>query len=308
VCSWLDRAAQPCRLVIRYVWPQRPRREGQWDERWRVVQTPDEPLAWANTSHDPAGEAWVGGAFAPAWRLVVALVVGKRTQAAAKVWLARVAPVTTDLIPFCPSAQRPAYRTALLHVYGQGDQPPRRGTRGPPPQPRRVPHHEWREAHVVKTRDRGRVVAVDPPVVCGDGPGIATRLASLPTSATIKTSVVEREHLALRQHHRRLTRKTKAFSQELPWLETQLWVSRAYTHVVWPPASLRQAWPRAEPTRGTGLPRRWPPRTPAMAAGLTDPVWTTDEWLSSRVPAPCVDHLEPLAHLFPQPEPIYQGN
>jgi hypothetical protein len=66
--------------------------------------------------------------------------------------------------------------------------------------------------------------------------------------------------------------------------------------------------PMVEPTRGTGSPRRWQPRTPAMAAGLTDHVWTTNEWLSYRVPAPFVDRLDQLEHLFPQPEPIYQGN
>jgi hypothetical protein len=161
---------------------------------------------------------------------------------------------------------------------------------------------------VVKTRERGRVVAVDHHVVFGDVQGIAPRLASRPTSATIKTSVVEREHLALRQHHRRLTRTTKAFSTELPWLEKPRWVSLAYTHVVLPHDRLRQALPMAEPTRGTGSPRRWQPRTPAMAAGLTDHGWATDAWLSYRVPAPFVEQLDHLEHLFPQPESIYQGN
>jgi hypothetical protein len=37
-------------------------------------------------------------------------------------------------------------------------------------------------------------------------------------------------------------------------------------------------------------------------------VWTTDELLSYRVPARFVDQLDQLEHLFPQPEPIYQGN
>jgi hypothetical protein len=161
---------------------------------------------------------------------------------------------------------------------------------------------------VVKTRARGRVVAVDHHIVFGDAHGIAARLAALPTSATINTSVVERENLALRHHNRRLTRKTHAFSKELPWLEKQRWLSLAYTHVVLPHDRLRQQLPMVEPTRGRGSPRRWQPRTPAMAAGLTDPVWTTDEWLSYRVPAPFVDQLDQLEHLFPQPEPIDQGN
>jgi len=161
---------------------------------------------------------------------------------------------------------------------------------------------------VVKTRERGRLVAVDHHVVCGDAPRIAALLATLPTSATIHTSFVEREHRALRQHNRRLTRKTNAFSKELPWWAKQLWLSLADTHVVLPHESLGQALSMVEPTRGTGSPRRWQPRTPALAAGLTDHGWTTDERLSYRVPARFVDHLDQVEHLFPQPEPIYQGN
>jgi hypothetical protein len=151
-------------------------------------------------------------------------------------------------------------------------------------------------------------VAVDHHVVCGDAQRMAALLATLPPSATSKTSVVERAHLALRQQNRRLTRQTTAFSNERPWLAKQLWWSLAYTHVVWPHDRVGQALPMVESTRGTGSPRRWQPRTPAMAAGVTDHVWTTDERLSYRVLAPLVDQLDQLEHLFPQPEPISQGN
>jgi hypothetical protein len=99
VCTWLDRAAQQCRLVILYLWQQLPLRECQLDELWSFVHTKDEPLAWAKTYHDTSGDAWGWVAFAPEWRLVVAFVVGKRTQAEANLLLERVAPVTTDLIP-----------------------------------------------------------------------------------------------------------------------------------------------------------------------------------------------------------------
>jgi IS1 family transposase len=308
VGTWRDRAAQQGRRVTVYVWPQRPRREWQLAELWRWVPTKDAQLSWAKTSRDPDGDAWGWVALAPAWRVVVACVVGQRTQADANGLLERVAHVTTDLIPFVPSAPLAEYRTALRPVSGAGYQPPRRGTRGPSPPPRRVPHQALSYAHVVKTRARGRVLAVDHHVVCGDAQRMAALLATLPTSATLTTSVVERAHRALRQPKRRLTRKTNACSKELPWLETQLWWSLAYTQVVVPHDSLGQALPRVEPTRGTGSPRRWQPRTPAMAAGVTDHVWTTDELRSYRVPARFVDQLDQLEHLFPQPEPIYQGN
>jgi IS1 family transposase len=278
------------------------------DELWSFVHTTDAHLPWVKTYHDTYGDAWVWVAFAPEWRLVVAFVVGKRTQAEANRLLERVAYVTTDLIPLFSSDQLPEYRTALLPVDGKGCQPPRCGMRGPHPHPRRVPPKELRDAQVVKTCERGHVVAVDHQVVFGDAERIAALLAMLPTSATINTSCVERENLAFRQHNRRLTRKTHGFSKELPWLEKQLWLSLAYTHVVWPHDSLSQELPMVEPTRGTGAPRRWQPRTPAMAAGLTDHVWTTDELLSYRAPAPFIDQLDQLEHLFPELEAIHQGN
>ena len=62
-------------------------------------------------------------------------------------------------------------------------------------------------------------------------------------------------------------------------IEKQLWLSLAYYHLVLPHQSLRERLPTPEPTRGAGSPRTWRPVTPAMAAGLTDHVWTTDELL-----------------------------
>ena len=51
-----------------------------------------------------------------------------------------------------------------------------------------------------------------------------------------------------------------------------------------PHASLRQPLPQPVPTNGTGSAKVWRPCTPAMAAGLTDRVWTLREVLLFRVP------------------------
>jgi hypothetical protein len=40
--------------------------------------------------------------------------------------------------------------------------------------------------------------------------------------------------------------------------------------------------------------------TPAMAAGLTDHVWTTGELLAYRVPVEFLDQLRTIEHLFPK--------
>ena len=51
-----------------------------------------------------------------------------------------------------------------------------------------------------------------------------------------------------------------------------------------PHLALREALPEPTPTKGNGSPKKWVPRTPAMAAGLTDHVWTIGEFLLFRVP------------------------
>ena len=134
------------------------------------------------------------------------------------------------------------------------------------------------------------------------------RLAISPVSNTINTSFVERDNLTQRQSSRRLTRRTNGFSKEITWLEKQLWLSMAYYHLVLPHKSLRQQLATPEPTRGTGSPRRWRPVTPAMAAGITDHVWTTTELLSYRVPARFLDQLPEMEHLFPRLDEIHQGD
>ena len=82
--------------------------------------------------------------------------------------------------------------------------------------------------------------------------------------------------------------------------EKQLWLSLAYDHLVLPHQSLRARLPTPEPTRGAGSPRTWRPVTPAMAAGLTDHIWTTGELLAYRVPVAFLDQLRTIEHLFPE--------
>ena len=96
---------------------------------------------------------------------------------------------------------------------------------------------------------------------------------------------MERNNLTVRQHARRLGRKVNAFSKEPDYLEHQLTLAFAYYHFVVPHRSLRQRLPHTLPTKGQkGSRKKWKRVTPAMAAGLTDHVWTMDELLSFRVP------------------------
>jgi len=57
-------------------------------------------------------------------------------------------------------------------------------------------------------------------------------------------------------------------------LGRQLALYHVYYNFVLPHASLRIPCALPEPTHGSGSGKRWQPQPPAMAAGLTDHVWT----------------------------------
>lgn len=311
VCAWLDRVARHCRHVLLSLWHNLAVQECQLDELWSFVHTKEQNLPGAQLYCETYGDAWVWLAFAPAWRLVLAFVIGKRIQANADLLLLRVLQVSDPslaTLPLFTSDRLPEYEQALLNVYGEWYQPARQGRRGRMPQPRQKPLAGLLYAQVVKKREAGRVVAVGRQVVFGTPEAVEARLAQTGVSHTINTSFVERDNLTQRQSNRRLTRRTNGFSKDLSWFEKQLWLSLAYYHLVLPHHSLHRTLPIAEPTRGTGSLRVWEPITPAMAAGLTDHVWSTEELLGYRVPAEFLEKLPRLERLFPDWPPFHQGS
>jgi len=67
-------------------------------------------------------------------------------------------------------------------------------------------------------------------------------------------------------------------------MRQQMALYHVYYNFCLPHASVRQPVPQPVPTNGTGSAKQWQPCTPAMAAGLTDRVWTLREVLLFRVP------------------------
>jgi hypothetical protein len=67
-------------------------------------------------------------------------------------------------------------------------------------------------------------------------------------------------------------------------VQHQLALGHVYYNFCLSHASLRQPLAEPVPTNGSGSAKVWRPCTPAMAAGLTDHVWSLREVLRYRVP------------------------
>lgn len=100
----------------------------------------------------------------------------------------------------------------------------------------------------------------------------------------INTSFVERLNLSLRQRVAAIRRRSATSCKGEDGLRHQLALFQTHHNFVLLHASLRQALTEPVAINGCGSDRVWRPRTPAMAAGLTDRVWSLREVLMFRVP------------------------
>ena len=100
----------------------------------------------------------------------------------------------------------------------------------------------------------------------------------------INTAFIERVNLTIRQHVAAVGRRVITLCKSDEGLCHQLALYHTYYNFCLPHTSLRLPLPQPLLTNGSGSAKRWQPRTPAMAAGLTDHVWTLREVLRFRVP------------------------
>jgi len=163
-----------------------------------------------------------------------------------------------------------AYREAILRAYGATVTPPRTGKPGRPRKPYRVTPASLLYATVHKTRRKGRVVKVEPRLVFGTEAGLKAGLKRSASSRAVNTSFVERQNGTDRNRNARKVRKAYSFSKLWEVHELITYLSLYSYNFCWPVRTLSDL-------DDAGRPRR---RTPAMAAGLSDHVWSINEWLT----------------------------
>jgi IS1 family transposase len=198
-------------------------------------------------------------------------VVGKRTAEATWALVFDFRRRTgSRVMRLMTSDEYPAYEEAIRDAYGTRVIPPRTGRPGRPRKPHTVVPPTLTYATVHKEKENNRVVRVSTRVVFGTAAVVALAVAASSVGRVVNTSFVERHNGTDRNRCSRKARKTYAFSKDWD-------VHRAAT--VFSYFSYNFCWP-VRTLRVKGEDGGWQPRTPAMAAGLTDHVWSVSEWVT----------------------------
>jgi IS1 family transposase/transposase-like protein len=285
VLAWLVEAADHLQAFSHHFLHDVRVTQVQLDELYALLRAvKDGDVSEAEALHRLArSPRWVWAAIDPVTKLLLTLDVGDRTLAMAQRVVHQLVQVLAPgWVPLFLTDGFKEYATALLTHYGQWVQPEHRQATGPAPKPRWMPRPQLLYAQVIKTVRRRRLVRVSHRVVFGTLEAMQQALAAY--GWQINTAFVERVNLTIRQHVAAIGRRVLTLCKGEDGLRQQLALYHTYYNFCLPHASLRQALPQPAATTGTGAVKRWQPRTPALAAGLTDHVWTLREVLLFRVP------------------------
>jgi IS1 family transposase len=265
-------AGQHCRLVESVLMHHLHLEECQLDEMWSFVYKKQGHLSPFEQLMEEIGDIWLHVAFEPRLKLFLAIVPAKRTLENIRMVTRTVRSRSDGYMPLFTGDEYAGNLDALLWEYGQLARENRQGLVGRPPQSSYlIPTSGINFAVVNKVRENGKVSSVKSEIVLGSKRKIQRILDESPCSRNINISFVERSNLHQRLNNRRLTRKTLGYSKKLPMHKAQLWLCRGYYHYVRPHSSLK-----VRSDDGT----RWIQRTPAMAAGVTNHIWTMKELLT----------------------------
>ncbi len=224
--------------------------------------------------NDPAdaqrGDYWDFVAFDSEHRLVLAVVPGARSAENAEAIVGEAKQRLGGATPaLMTSDELPAYATAIETAFHEPVPPPERCGPG---RPRVTPEFhlpaEVCYATVHKHRANGRVTAVETKQVFGTSEGLENALGESTVSHAVNTSFLERHNGTDRGRNARKTRKTYRFSKDWKVHEAVTYLTMYSYNFCWCVRTLR-----IQDEDG-----RWRERTPAMAAGLTDHVWSWREW------------------------------
>jgi hypothetical protein len=165
--------------------------------------------------------------------------------------------------------------SALLAVYHTLQTLPRTGKPGRPKHSIKEPHPDLVYGQVSKKKRKGRLQELVYRVCCGPG-----RLEKLGLS--MSTSLIERLNLTRRHALAPLVRTSWSFCKDRTQMRRRVVLLQAFYNFARPHMRLRLPLPEQAPHASGLIQPKWCHRTPGMAAGLTDHIWTFRELLTAK--------------------------
>jgi transposase-like protein len=201
---------------------------------------------------------WLGGVLSAQRNEALIMSLMQRVRACAR---SLVVLVCVDGLASYVTAVRRVFRVRVLS--------------GKPGRPRLMLPPTVLLAQVIKHAKNRRVVGVTQRVVVGTAEAVERVLAATGSGRQINTAYIERLNASFRACLVPLTRRGRRLAHDLALLHAGMFLVGMAYNFCWVHRSLRL------PAASGG---KWVERTPAMAAGLTDHVWTVQEILRHQVP------------------------
>ena len=205
---------------------------------------------------------WLGGAVSPHRDLELIQVLAHKIRNLA---LCRPLLLAVDGLVSYVTAFRQAFRTA---------QPRRKGERG---RPQLISWPNIAMVQMVKQRLDGQL-NISRRIVQGSETMVKLLIQKTQGTGSINTAFIERFNATFRQRLNCLARRTRTLARKVQTLETGMYVVGCLYNFCHPHHSLRLMLSVGR------FGHRWVQRTPAIAAGLTDHIWTPAELFDFRIP------------------------
>jgi len=253
VACWLARAGVQGQAVQEHLVEQ-PRDLGQVQADEIRVKTQG-GLVWMALALMVSTRLWLAGAVSPHRDLPLIRRLIARVRGCA-----RHRPLLFCTDGLC------SYSRAIRETFRD---PARTGAQG---RPRLRPWRHILIAQVVKRYEQRRVVAVERRIVAGTPARVETLRRRSQGDGVINTAYIERLNATFRERLAALTRRGRALARRTVTLEHSMYLVGTIYNFCTPHESLKHP-------HGA--------QTPAMAAGITDHVWTVQALLALPAPPPC---------------------
>ncbi len=258
--DWQRRAGQHCEQVHAHL-VQQPRDLGQVQADEIRVKLQG-GIVWLAMALQVSTRLWLGATLSARrdLALITALIVKVRA-------CARQRPLL-----FCMDGLS-SYVQAIRRTFREPQRRPGQGGR-----PRLQPWPDLYIAQVVKQYAGHAVSGIERRIVQGTQEQIQALIKCTQGGGGINTAYIERLNATFRARLVNLVRRVRALAHQPATVYWAAYLMGTIYNFCTDHASLRLAGPQGAP--------EWLPRTPAMAAGITDHRWAVAELLSYRVPPP----------------------